>query len=107
MNKMYLLDFRSKYGFSLGLIFVICVSILMVSLLASLVEVLRNQSKIKKSKEMEKKDLESLNRYSRTIIYDLFQKDNHIMKLPLYNEDVCFLRDKGMIEIFFIRIRMH
>ena len=97
VSKMYMTDFRDKYGFIIGLVFITSFSILIISLLISVVQYFRNKYYKRKFEESAKPRLQALDRYQKAIIYSLFTEDNHTHELPLHEGAVNFLENGMMI----------
>lgn len=97
VEKMYMADFRDKYGFIIGLVFITAFSILIISLLLSIIKYYRDKYYKKKFEESAKPRLQALDRYQKAIIYGLFIEDNHTDELPLHDGAVNFLEHGMMI----------
>lgn len=87
VNKLYMADFRTNYGFILGLIFVVSLSITICYVLFYLAPKLWNKlthkSKMKKIREGQKKFLKSLNENELEIIRDLIREPDNTLELPM------------------------
>ncbi|MBC2305887.1 superinfection exclusion B family protein [Listeria booriae] len=97
VEKMYMTDFRDKYGFAIGLVFITAFSILTISLLLTIIKYFRNKYYMKKFEESAKPRLQALDTYQKVLIYDLFIEDNHTDELPLHDGAVNFLEHNMMI----------
>lgn len=91
IRKMYMLDFKNKYGFIIGAAFIISISILMVGILISIYKFLYKKHSNFKVKKNSKKLLESLDMYKKTIVYMLYKEDNNTHEFPLNDGAVVFL----------------
>lgn len=90
-------NFRDKYGFIIGIIFLVSASILIVSFGYWLFRLLRNKWLEKKFYETGEKRLNDLNDYQKAIIYGLYQEDNRTAPLPLHDGAVSELEYHVMI----------
>jgi Super-infection exclusion protein B len=85
LNKIFMFDFREKYGFSIGLIFVLAVSVTLINLFYNITNSISTSKKKKKLFEKMKNKLTELTDYQKAIVFGLFQEDDHTHELPLYN----------------------
>lgn len=91
MQKLYLLTFRVKYGYFVGPIFLLSISILTVSLTINIFEYLVSKRARKRFLAEGNGKLKRLDTYKKTIIYCLYVEDNHTGVLPLHDGAVKFL----------------
>lgn len=91
INKLYMTDFRNKYGFIIGAVFIISTSILIIGVTIKLYKFLNSKYVRKKVKVNSKKLLVSLDTYKKTIVYMLYKKENNTDILPLNDGAVVFL----------------
>lgn len=97
LNKMYMMNFRTTYGFIIGLVFIISLSI---SLVYSIIVVYKFFSKkYYKHKFMKNavSYLEKLTSYQKFIVFDLYQEDNFTEELPLHDGAIKILEHYMMI----------
>lgn len=97
IKHIYMSTFRDKYGFIIGIIFIVTTSILIVSVAFWLFRLLRNKWIEKKFYEIGGKRLNNLNDYQKAIIYLLYQEDNRTAPLPLHDGAVSELEYHVMI----------
>lgn len=87
VDKLYMTNFRTNYGFILGLIFVLSLSITMCYILFYLVpkiwDKLTHKSKSKKLKKARKNFLKSLNENELKIISALIKEPDNTIELPV------------------------
>lgn len=95
--KMYMVDFRNKYGFAIGLLFLISFSILVVTVFVGVYKYLSNKYFMKKFKATAKERLQKLDDYQKAIVYGLYMEDNHTDELPLYDGAVNYLEHNVII----------
>lgn len=95
--KMYMVDFRNKYGFVIGLLFLISFSILVVTVFAGVYKYLSNKYSVKKFKATAKERLQKLDDYQKAIVYGLYMEDNHTDELPLHDGAVKWLEQNIII----------
>ncbi|MCY8513806.1 superinfection exclusion B family protein [Bacillus atrophaeus] len=97
LDKLFMLGFREKYGFIIGLIFLLSVSILIVNLI---IQTFKTISKNKIQKEFyatAEKRLRKLSTYQKTIVYELFKQDDRTLVLPIHNGAVKELEQNLVI----------
>lgn len=97
VEKMYMMDFRNKFGFAIGLIFIVSFSILFITSLVACYKYFRHKYLMRKFKATAKKRLNDLDTYQKALIYDLYCEDNHTDELPLHDGAVNFLEHNMMI----------
>lgn len=97
IHKIYLFDFRYKYGFSIGILFLISVSIIFVKILALIFDYFRHKFFWKKFIDTSKDRLSNLDDYQKAIVYFLYQQDNHTEELPINDGAVIWLRHNMII----------
>lgn len=97
VEKMYMMDFRNKFGFATGLIFIVSFSILLITSLATCYKYFLRKYLMIKFKVTAKKRLNALDTYQKALIYDLYCEYNHTDELPLHDGAVNFLEHSMMI----------
>ncbi len=97
ISKMYLDGFRNEYGFIIGAAFVVSVSILTIGIIISIYNYFHEMHTQKKVKENSGKFIASLDDYKKTIVYLLYNEDNHTHELPLNDGAVVFLENMMVI----------
>lgn len=97
LQKMYMVDFRMRYGFVIGITFLVSSSIVIVAVIVGIYNYYKNKMFWKKFKETSKDRLQGLDDYKKTIIYTLYMKDNHTEELPLHDGAVNDLKHKMVI----------
>lgn len=95
--KMYMVDFRNKYGFAIGLLFLISFSILAVTLIIGIYKYFSHKRSMKKFKATAKERLQKLDNYQKAIVYGLFMEDNHTSELPFHDGAVKWLKQNIII----------
>lgn len=98
ITKMYMNNFRDEYGFIIGVIFVISISILMVNFIIEVYKFLNSMYSRRKINKNTKKLLHDLDEYKRLIVYGLYVQDNHTNELPLNDGAVVFLEHMMVIQ---------
>lgn len=95
--KIYMVDFRNKYGFAIGVLFLISFSILAVNVFVGVYNYISNKYSVKKFKATAKERLQKLDDYQKGIVYGLYMEDNHTDELPLYDGAVNWLEQNIII----------
>lgn len=98
ITKMYMSDFRDKYGFIIGVVFIISASILIVNCAIEVYKVLHSMYSKRNINKNTKKLLLNLDEYKRVIVYTLYVQDNHTNELPLNDGAVIFLEHMMVIQ---------
>jgi len=97
IERMYMLDFREKYGFIIGIVFIVSISILIVNLIYKTSTSISNAKSRKNFYATAERRLQKLNGYQKSIIYMLFQQDNRTFPLPLHDGAVLELEQNLMV----------
>ena len=97
ISKMYMDGFRNEYGFIIGAVFVVSISILTIGVIISIYNYFYEMHKQKRIKENSGKLIASLDDYKKTIVYLLYNEDNHTHELPLNDGAVVFLENMMVI----------
>ena len=97
VSKMYMVDFRNKYGFAIGLLFLISFSILIVTVVIGGYKYFSHKHAMKKFKATAKERLQKLDDYQKAIVYGLYMEDNHTGELPLHDGAVKWLKQNKVI----------
>lgn len=97
VEKMFMIEFRDKYGFTIGIVFIVSISILIVNLLYTLTKSITGVKAKKKFYASAEKRLDNLNHYQKAILFALYQQDNRTLPLPLHDGAVLELEQKFMI----------
>ncbi|MCM3671657.1 superinfection exclusion B family protein [Mesobacillus maritimus] len=97
LEKMYMIDFRDKFGFIIGIVFVVSISILIVNLIYQTASSISNSKAKRNFYATAEKRLQKLNNYQKSIVYALYQQDNRTLPLPLHDGAVLELEQNIMI----------
>lgn len=97
ISKIYLNEFRNEYGFIIGTTFIVSISILIIGIIISIYNYFYQIHKNKKIKENSEKVIKALDDYKKTIVYLLYNEDNHTHELPLNDGAVVFLENMMVI----------
>lgn len=97
VSKLYVQKFRSDYGFAIGIVFVITVSILLVTMCIIAQRFITKKYKNKIFYKNSNKRLKVLSQYQKAIIYGLFLETNYTYNLPLNDGAVRCLESYIMI----------
>ena len=98
IGKMYMIDFKNKYGFIIGVAFIISISILTIGFLISIYKFLYNKYSNFKFEKNSGKLLDSLDMYKKAIVYGLYKKDNNTAVLQLNDGAIVFLEHWMVIQ---------
>lgn len=96
-NQMYITDLRDRYGFFIGIVFIITFSVLIVNLGYKITTSVRKAKNEKFFYETGGKRLSNLNRYQKAIIYGLYQEDNRTLPLPIYDGAIAEMEQHVMV----------
>lgn len=95
--KMYMVDFRNKYGFAIGLLFLVSFSILIVTIFIGSYNYFNQKHSMKKFRATANERLQKLDDYQKAIVYGLYMEDNHTDELPLHDGAVKWLEHNIII----------
>ncbi|MBG9785614.1 super-infection exclusion protein B [Shouchella lehensis] len=97
LNKFFLREFLIDYGYIIGLVFIVFISILIITLIINIskfIEAKRNQNKFYKNAP---KRIRSLTNFQKAIVYGIYKEDNHTAPLPITDGAVVELEQKFVI----------
>ncbi|HAM81060.1 superinfection exclusion B family protein [Ornithinibacillus contaminans] len=97
LDQMFMLNFRDKYGFIIGIVFIVSICILIVNLVYQTAKSVYNAKAKKYFYATAEKRLQKLNNYQKSIIFALYQEDNRTLPLPLHDGAVLELEQNYMI----------
>lgn len=95
--QMYMIEFRGKYGFIIGTVFIISLSILVITATITVYNLFNDKHNKKKFKENSGKLLISLDTFKKAIVYRLYIKEDHTDKLPLNSGAIIYLENRMII----------
>lgn len=84
-KKLYIIAFRDKYGFTIGIIFVISTAILMILLISKIYHYFHDKSESKKLVEVQTKYLKGMNPEQIAVIREFLNEPTHTLLLPYNN----------------------
>lgn len=97
IEKLYMVDFREKYGFIVAIVFLCSLSISIVGMTTMVWTDYREKNLTKKALKNAKEQLNQIDDYKAAIIYDLYKEDNHTDVLPLNDGAVRWLEQLMII----------
>lgn len=97
MKRLYLETFRNKYGFTIGAIFILTTSIILINFVILIYKVVENKYYKIKFRKSSENILLNLSTYQKGIVYGLYKEYNHTAELPIYDGAVVELKNKGII----------
>ncbi|CCU58525.1 super-infection exclusion protein B [Bacillus subtilis] len=97
LDKLHLLDKVEKYGFYVGIAFILFLSILLVNLIINVAKYLSNLMDKRDFYAKAEERLKSLSRYQKAIIYDLYTQYDNTLYLSIFDGAVTELKTKGFI----------
>lgn len=97
LKTIYMLDFRNKYGFIIGLVFIGSLSLLIVNIIYQASQSIKKNRNERIFYAKAEERLKKLNNYQKSLIYMLFIQDNRTLPLPLHDGSVIELENKYMI----------
>lgn len=83
LNELHLISFINKYGFIIGLVFIISLAILVVTLIIQIFNFISNKRKLKLFYKTAEKRLRKLSPYEICIVLSLFENKNYTNLLPI------------------------
>lgn len=97
LGKLFMLSFREKNGFMIGIVFIVSLSILVINLIYRTTKAVQSKNTKKKFYAEAEKRLRKLNDYQKFIIYSLYNEYNRTLPLPLHDGAVLELETNFMI----------
>lgn len=97
LTKLFMLEFREQYGFIVGIVFLISISILIVNLIYTISKSTIAAKSRRDFYANAEKNLRGLSDYQKTIVYVLFQEDNRTADLPIHDGAVAELSQMKVI----------
>lgn len=83
INKLYLVSFKEKFGFVLGITFTVSISILLMSAIVFIINSILSSWLSKKRIQQHKQNLARLNMYEKSIIAALYERPDNTLSLPI------------------------
>lgn len=96
-TKMYMVDFRNKYGFVISLVFICSFTISVVGGISAYWSKSKEKRRTKRALKNAKEGLKKLDDYKAAIVYELYKEDNHTSELPLNDGAVRWLEQLVII----------
>ena len=84
-QKFYIINFREKYGFTIGIVFVISTALLIVLLLSKIFHFLYDKYASKRLGTAQIKYLKNMTPEQVTIILEFLREPTHTLPLPMNN----------------------
>ena len=97
INQIYLSSFRESFGFVLGLIFVISISIVGVTGVITIYKALSINILYLKTKKARIECINNLDDYQYSLVYLLYNEINHTLELPIHDGSVHWLEQNWII----------
>ncbi|WP_035287936.1 superinfection exclusion B family protein [Clostridium sp. KNHs214] len=85
IKKLYMLEFRNRYGFVIGVVFVVSLAILVVLLMSKVYHHFHDKKVAKKVSEGQIKYLKNMNQEKVMIIKAFLRESTHTLELPMNN----------------------
>lgn len=96
-TKLYILNFRNKYGFTLGIIFIVSISILIILLTGKIIHKINKRLKSKKLIKSQTIHLMNMNPEQVAVISEFLNQPTHTLPLPYNNGLVIELQHYHII----------
>lgn len=93
-----MVEFREDYGFVIGIVFIISLTISIVSISVALYSYQTERKVAKEFVETAAQRLNELSNYQKVIIYALYKVDNHTRELPIHDGAIQILEHNMMIQ---------
>ncbi len=97
IKKLYMIEFRDKYGFTIGIIFIVSLSILTILLVLKIYHFFYDKRLDKKVAEGQLKYLGNMSRDKVMIVNAFLQERTHTLELPVNDGLVIELQHFGII----------
>ena len=97
IKKLYMIEFRDKYGFTIGIIFIVSLSILIILLVLKIYHFFNDKRLNKKVAEGQLKYLRNMSREKVMLVNAFLQERTHTLELPVNDGLVIELQHFGII----------
>ena len=97
IKKLYMIEFRDKYGFTIGIIFIVSLSILTILLVLKIYHFFYDKRLDKKVAEGQLKYLRNMSSDKVMIVNAFLQERTHTLELPVNDGLVIELQHFGII----------
>lgn len=97
LAKIQLTGFIDKYGFTIGLIFIVSLSILVVTLVIQIANFISNKISLSKFKKNAETRLRQLTPFEMCIVLSLFENENYTNLLPIHDGAVRKIENELII----------
>ena len=97
IQMLYMTEFRAKYGFALGIVFISSVSVLAVLLIKLIYRGISEKYNLKKLKEAQKKFLMKVDCEKVELINAFIQQPTHTLMMPMHDGLVIELQHYNVI----------
>lgn len=98
-EKMYILDFRNKFGFVISILFIISITMLIILVFVKLFKMVKNKYTDNKIKKNKIKYLLDLDEHKANIIKMFLEDDNHTVALSANSGSTIELVNYGVITL--------
>lgn len=92
LERLYFVDFKDKFGFYIGLVFIVSISILLVYVIIKPAKYLYDKRRDKKLRENQLKYLKELSGEEKHLLRQIISCPDYTMELPVNNGLVVKLR---------------
>ncbi len=99
LNKLYMVNFRSNYGFAISIIFLISTAILIIFLITFIADKVIKRVKNKKLKEAQIKYLKDAEKAKVELIREFIKEETHTLSLVVNNGLTTELTHFGIISL--------
>lgn len=97
VKKFYMLEFREKYGFTIGIVFLVSLSILVVLIITKVYKFFDNKIVAKRLPKLQSKYLKEMREDQVIIIKEFLKTPTHTLILPVNNGLVIELQHFNVI----------
>ncbi len=85
LEKLYFVNFKDSYGFQIGIVFVVSISILIVYSLMKIIKFFYDKYNNKRISENQYRFLKELDDNEKSLIREILSKPDYTLKLPINN----------------------
>ncbi|MGN9163012.1 superinfection exclusion B family protein [Clostridium sulfidigenes] len=97
IKKLYMTEFRDKYGFAIGIVFVVSAAILIVLMISKIYHLFHDKKVSKRVVEGQIKYLKKMNEEKVMLIKAFIQEQTHTLEIPMNNGLVIELQHYHVI----------
>ena len=97
IHKLYIDNLKEKYGFIIGIVFIISISIVFINIIIYIFNTIKEKISILKLKFYRKKILKSLDESEKNVLLEFMNSANKTVRLPIHSGTTIKLQNYKII----------